>query len=244
MHCHISLLLQTTADQMNIFTAKFHSIYKQLQTKWIYAFPHFIIFRDTCRTTDYMHCRIPLYLQTTADQIKICTATFNCIYRQLQTNTIYALPHFILFSDNCSPNEYMHCQISFFLQKTEDQMNICSANFHCIYKQLQTNWVYAQPHFILFTDSFRPNQYKPCHITFYLQTTAEQMNICIATFHSIYRLLQTNTIFELPHFISFTDNCRPNKNMHCHISFYLQPNANKLKICNATYRCINKTTAY
>jgi len=33
----------------------------------------------------------------------------------------------------------MHCHISLYLQTTEEQLNIRTAIFHCIYRQLQTN---------------------------------------------------------------------------------------------------------
>jgi len=102
----------------------FHCIYRQLQS------------------THFMHCHISFYLQITAYQNNKCIATFHYIYRQLQTNWLYAISYFIVFRDNCSPNQNMLCYNSFYLQTTTDELNICNAIFHFIYRQLQTKWIY------------------------------------------------------------------------------------------------------
>jgi len=171
IHYHISLYLQTT------------------ETKSIYAVPHFIVYTDNCRPKDYMHSHISFYLQTPGDQMYICSATFHCIYKQLQTNWIYALSHFILFTENCRPNQYTHCNISLYLQTTADQHIIRPPTLHFIYRQLQSKWIYALPHFTVFTDYCRPNLH--CHISLYLQTNINQINILIATLYFLYKLLQT-----------------------------------------------------
>jgi len=155
-----------------------------------------------------MHCHISLYLQTNTEEIFISTAKYHyiskqlqtkkymncqflCIYRQLQTNSTYALPQFILFTDNCRPTHFMHRHISLFLQTRADQLNICNASFHFIYSQLQTNTLYALQHFTVFPENCRRTKYMHCHISLYLQKSAEQINLCTATCHCIYRQLQT-----------------------------------------------------
>ena len=133
------------------------------------------IYRNMQNNTIY-HCHISLYLQTTADQLIICTTTFHCVYRQLQINSKYQLPHFIVYTDNCRTTEYKHCHISFYLQTTADQRNVCRL-----------------PHFILFWDNCRTTHYMHCKISFYLQTTADQIKICTFKFH-FYRQMQTKLI--------------------------------------------------
>jgi len=191
MHCHISLYLQTTADQLSICTVIFQCICCKLQNKWIIALSHFKVFTDIYRKNKYMHCHISFYLQTTKDQMNIHTARIPCFYghvqknsiyalqlfifyRKLQNKSIYAFPHFILFTEKCRKTQYMLCNISLYLQETADQNIICTATFHCIYRQLSKK------------------EYIHCHISFYLQKTADPHNIFTATFHCIYRQLQTN----------------------------------------------------
>jgi len=140
------------------------SYIKILKQKKIYALIYCIVFTDNYRQTEYMHCHISIYLQTNADLKNICIPTFHYIYRQLQTKTIYALPYFSLFTDNFRPNQYMHCHISLYLQTTADQLIICTTIFHCIYRQLQTNLLYALPYFIVFTDNCRTTEYMLCLI--------------------------------------------------------------------------------
>ena len=166
-----------------------------------------------------MQCNMSLFLYTTAEQMNICTVKIQCISRLLQTNWIYALPHFIMLTDNCRTREYMQCYNLFYLQTTADQLNI----LHC--------------HISLYLQ-ITADQLNICTATFHfiLQTTADQLNICTAKFHFIYRHLQANWIYALPHFILFTDNCRPTEYMHCHISLYLQTTTCQLKQYNKLYR--------
>jgi len=187
MHWHISFYLQTTADQQIICIATFH------------------------------------ILHTNAVQHKICTAIFHFIYRELQTKKLYALPHFILFQkmqnnwiyaltdlivfkDKFRTTEYSHCNFSLYLKKIAVKLLIFTAIIHCIYRQLQTNWLYelthnfylqklqtnskyACPHFIVFTDNCRQKEFMHWHISLYLQTTENQTILCTSTFHFIYRQL-------------------------------------------------------
>jgi len=146
--------------------------------------------QNNCVLNDYMHCRIPLYLQATADQLNICTIPFNFIYTELQTKSINSLPHFILFTHNYRPTQYMHCHISLYVQTTADQHIIRHPTLHFIYRQLQSKWIYALPHFTVFTDYCRLTQSLHCHISLYLQTNINQINIRIATIHCLYKLLQ------------------------------------------------------
>jgi len=105
MHCHNTLYLHTTADQINICRATFHFIYRILQTNSIYALPQIIVYIDNCRETQIMKCNISLYLQTTAAnpineepffisykdkfrETQYVTAKFHFIYRHLQTKSI------------------------------------------------------------------------------------------------------------------------------------------------------------
>jgi len=166
----------------------------------------FIVFTDNFRPTEYKHSNKSLHLQTTAEQHNISNASFHCMYWQLQTKRICALPHFIAFTDNYSPNQYAHWNISLYLQKTADKHNICNATLDCIYRQPQTNWIYALPHFI-FRDNSRTNHictatfhfiYRQlqnnsitnCHISLYLKTNRAKTNTRTATFHFIYRKTQ------------------------------------------------------
>ena len=180
-----------------------------MQTNTLYASPYFDVYTDNCRTREFMHCHISVYLEATADQTISCTATFHYICRQLQNKRIWGMPYFIVFTENRRTNEDMQSHISVYLQTTADQLNIRSAN--CI----------------LFTDNRKPTQYMHCHISLYFHTIADKHNICTAIFHCVYIHLQNKWIYTLPNFIAFADNGRQNDYMHLHIRFYLKINADQ-----------------
>ena len=79
------------------------------------------------------------------------------------------MPHFVVFTHNCRPTQYMYCQITLYLHTPADHLIICTATFH------------------FFTDNCSPTEYIQGYISFYIQADADQVNICTVTFHCIYR---------------------------------------------------------
>ena len=114
-----------------------------------YALPHFILFTDNCRPTQYMHCHISLYLQTTADQLKQQIK----LYR-------YSLI-FCITTANLWRYFYMHITVRIFIT--------CSQFFLCL-------------GFIFMTDdcmSFSRSDYIPFHNVYTVYSLQVQPNLIL-----------------------------------------------------------------